>query len=199
MTVVLFYFFVSYGRWWFYFRWNSEWFHFSEFLIHKENSIGTVIWSKSFGDGADAILRSMTATDDGNYIMLGEINDTDDDFTIHYGSSGNADIAVIKIDSEGNKLWSKVLGGTGYQWAACVVPAFGGGCFVIGTTNSNDYDCSGNHGGNSGSNDAYLAKLDGNGNLIWHKDLGGIGIDGGKYGWPEPIKAGYYFLRNNKL
>ncbi len=82
-----------------------------KFLIHKENPVGVVVWSKSFGDGADAILRSMTATDDGNYVMIGETNYADTDFIVHYGGWTDADIAVMKLDSNGNKLWARVIGG----------------------------------------------------------------------------------------
>ncbi len=44
---------------------------------------------------------------------------------------------------------------------------------------------SGNHGSDSGTYDLYLARLDGGGNLLWHKDLGGSGTDAGKFGWPD--------------
>jgi hypothetical protein len=145
------------------------------FLIHKEDASGTLLWSKSYGDSAEAVLESMVATDDGGYIMFGQINYSNNDFPIHYGSFGNVNLALIKIDSNGNKVWSKVIGGSGGQTASSVVLAPNGGCYIVGSTNSNDHDCTGNHG----DSDAYLARLDSAGNILWHSDLGGSNNDGG--------------------
>jgi len=156
-----------------------------EYLLHKENAAGTVLWSKYYGDSASAILRSMIATDDGGYIMAGETNYTDVDFPIHYGSFTNADIAVLKVDSSGNIVWSKVIGGTGDERCWAVVNGPNNGCYIIGNTPSNDNDCTGNHGGSSGSIDMYVARLDNNGSILWHHDLGGTGDDGGDGGYPD--------------
>ena len=156
-----------------------------EFSIHKENAAGMVLWSKTYGDSAEAIMRCMTPTNDGGYIMFGETNYTNIDFPVHYGSWMNSDFAIIKVDSNGNKVWSRVIGGTGNQMAGAVIAGPDGGCYVVGTTTSDDYDCTGNRGDSSGSTDAYVARLDSNGNIIWHKDLGGSGYDEGNYGWPD--------------
>jgi Secretion system C-terminal sorting domain len=148
------------------------------FKIVKEDASGTITWSKTYGgQAASAILRSMTATEDGGYIMVGETNYTDSDFTTHHGGFMEADIAVIKVDSNGNKVWSRVIGGSGEDQASAIVLAPNGGCYVVGSTYSNDYDCTGNHG----SKDAYIFHLDSNGNIIWHKDLGGTRDDFGAY------------------
>jgi len=156
-----------------------------KFLVHKENATGTLLWTKSYGDSASAIVRGMIATEDAGYIMAGEINYTDTDFPTHYGSFMNADIGVLKFDSLGNKVWSKVIGGTGDERCRAVINGPNNGCYVIGNTPSNDYDCIGNHGGSSGSTDMYVARLDNNGNILWHHDLGGTGYDGGDGGYPD--------------
>lgn len=142
------------------------------FKILKEDSSGTYLWYKTYGgEAASAILRGMIATDDGGYIMMGVTNYTDTDFTVHYGSFMNDDIAIIKVDGSGNKVWSKVLGGSGEDQAISIISAPGDGCYIVGTTYSNDHDCIGNHGGD----DIFLARLDKNGNILWHKDIGGSG------------------------
>jgi hypothetical protein len=43
----------------------------------------------------------------------------------------------------------------------------------VGQTDSNDGDVSGNHG----LNNAWVVKLDGNGNIQWQKCIGGSGND----------------------
>lgn len=147
------------------------------FKITKQNVAGSTVWQKTYGgDSASAILRDMIATPDGGYIMLGETNYSDSDFTVHYGGWVYADLAVLKVDSNGNKVWSKVIGGTEDEIAHSVVIAPDGGCYIIATTYSTDFDCIDNHGGN----DIYLARLDKNGNFVWHKLIGGTGGENGR-------------------
>jgi len=123
----------------------------------------------------------MIATKDGGYIMVGEISYTDTDFTIHYGSWADPDIAVLKVDSNGNKVWSKVIGGSLGANGTTIISAPGNGCYIVGTTSSNDYDCTGNHGGD----DVYVVRLDSNGNIVWHDDIGGSGGDQGNYAFTD--------------
>jgi len=152
-------------------------------LIHKEDATGTILWSKSYGDSAEVLMESMMATNDGGYIMVGEFYYTNTDFPIHYGSSMDEDIAVIKVDSNGNKVWSKVIGGSSIDLPVSVMLGPGDGCYIAGTTLSNDYDCTGNHGGD----DVYLVRLDNNGNIVWHNDIGGSGGDQGNYAYPDGV------------
>jgi len=145
------------------------------FYICKQDVVGNIIWSHGYSKGNGPLLRDMIATNDGGYIMTGNLSYADTNFAIHYGSFMDNDIGVIKLDSSGNKVWSKVIGGTGDDLVSKIVYAPDGGCYIIGTTTSDDFDCTGNHG----NSDAYLARLDQYGNLLWHNDLGGSGYDAG--------------------
>ena len=146
------------------------------FEVNRKNSSGLILWQRSYGgQAASAILRDMIAIQDGGYLMFGETNYSDTDFTIHHGSWTNADFALIKVDSNGNKMWSKVIGGSGDERAISIVSAPDDGCYIMGTTFSTDYDCTGNHGGD----DIYLARIDKNGNLVWQQLIGGSGGDNG--------------------
>jgi hypothetical protein len=151
-----------------------------EFLIHKEDATGTILWSKTYGDSSEVIIKSMMATEDSGYILLGEVYYTNSDFPVHYSTYGT-NLAVLRINNDGNKVWSKVVGGTGEEAPGAIISAPGDGCYIVGTTTSNDYDCTGNHG----ASDGYVARMDKSGNLIWHNDLGGSGYDDGYCGWPD--------------
>lgn len=78
--------------------------------------------------------------------------------------------------------WQKCFGSTGtddgYSIAAAKDPVTGisTGYFLVGTTNGNNGNVSGNHGGN----DAWLVKTDLAGNLQWQLAIGGTGNDNGK-------------------
>jgi type IX secretion system substrate protein len=146
--------------------------------ICKQDALGNIVWSHGYSKGNDLSLISMITTGDGGYIMAGESSYVDTNVIVHYGSFMDADIFVMKVDSIGNKVWGKVVGGTGDESVGSVIMAPNNGCYIVGGTTSNDHDCTGNHGGY----DAYLAMLDSNGNILWHNDLGGGGDDIGNYG-----------------
>ncbi|MCF8450659.1 MAG: T9SS type A sorting domain-containing protein [Taibaiella sp.] len=142
-------------------------------LVTKQDAGGNTVWQRNYSKGKGSILRAMMATEDGGYIMTGGAYQTDTNVLSLYGGSMTADIWVLKVDSNGYKVWSKVIGGTGNESVAALVPAPGNGCYVVGGTGSYDYDCTGNPGGGT----AYLARLDHDGNMLWHRCLGGSSHD----------------------
>jgi hypothetical protein len=147
-------------------------------LIARHDAAGNVLWQHNYSKGGGAQLRSMIATEDGGYIMMGEAYYTDTNVLVHHGSWMDADLWVLRVDSNGNKVWSNVIGGTYEEAGIALVPAPGDGCYVLGATQSSDYDCSGYH---AGGQDAYLARLDKDGNILWHKCLGGSGYEASSY------------------
>ncbi|MEO5673996.1 MAG: T9SS type A sorting domain-containing protein, partial [Chitinophagales bacterium] len=76
-----------------------------------------------------------------------------------------------KIDSLGNLEWQKCLGGNDIDVAGSVRVAQDGGYIIAASTRSNNGDVSDTHGGA----DAWVIKLDINGNLQWQKCFGGSG------------------------
>jgi hypothetical protein len=72
------------------------------FLIHTD-SIGTVLWNKSYGTTGGEEGYSIEATSDSGYVIL--------------GCSGNSiipigNILLLKTDKQGNLLWNKTFGST---------------------------------------------------------------------------------------
>ncbi len=144
------------------------------FYICKQNAVGNIVWSREYSKGSSLGLRCMIATDDGGYIMGGGSYYVDSNVLTHFGSWTYSDIFVIKVDSNGNKAWTRVLGGTDDDVVYQVSQGPHHGYYVIGQTYSNDIDCIGNHG----IVDGFVARLDSVGNLLWHKDFGGSVGDG---------------------
>ena len=145
------------------------------FYICKQDVTGSIVWSHAYSKGSSLGLTGMIAADDGGFMMIGGSFYTDTNVAVHYGDWMDEDIFVMKVDSNGNKLWARVIGGTKADGAYAIVPAPGEGCYVIGGTVSDDTDCTGNHG----LADVYLARLDKSGNILWHKDMGGTDNDNG--------------------
>jgi len=70
-------------------------------------------------------------------------------------------------------IWQKCYGGTNGEYANDIIPAVGGGFIIVGYTDSNNGDVSGNHG----EDDFLVIKTDDSGNIIWQKCFGGTAND----------------------
>jgi hypothetical protein len=127
--------------------------------VIKIDKNGNKIWNKSFGgtdyDGAKAIIKA----DDG-YIIVGS--------TYSFGA-GRVDAWVIKIDKNGNKIWDKTFGGSGWDDADAIIKV-NNGYIIVGYTDSFG----------AGYRDAWIIKIDKNGNKIWDKTFGGSSYDEAK-------------------
>jgi len=137
-----------------------------DYWIIKLDGTGNLSWQKSFGGSFEEQANSIQETSDGGFIIAGFSTSNDGDVS---GNNGNADFWIVKIDSSGNILWQKSLGGAGGEIAYSIQQTSDGGYIAAGYSYSNDGDVSGNHGGA----DYWIVKLDGMGNLTWQKTLGG--------------------------
>ena len=132
-------------------------------------------WAKIYGygrpAGGDEIAYSIQQTSDGGYIVAG--------YTKSFGA-GSADAWVLKLDASGNVAWQKTYGGTNYDYAYSIQQTSDGGYIVAGWT------CS--FGG--GDCDAWVLKLDANGNVQWQKTYGGSDDDEA-YSIQQTLDGGY--------
>ncbi|MEO5645732.1 MAG: T9SS type A sorting domain-containing protein [Bacteroidia bacterium] len=80
--------------------------------------------------------------------------------------TGGTDAMLTKTDSLGILQWSKIYGGTGNELAIYVKSVPGGGYVFSGETFSDDP-----------AGDAFIARTDANGNLLWWKNYGTAGYD----------------------
>jgi hypothetical protein len=127
--------------------------------IIKLDGNGNKVWEKTYGGSNNDGAYSIQQTNDGGYIVAGWSNS----FGVGY-----ADVYVIKLDGNGNKVWEKTYGGSDYDGAYSIEQTKDGGYIVAGLTNSFG----------AGDWDVYIIKLDGNGNKVWEKTYGGSNNDG---------------------
>ncbi len=113
--------------------------------IANLSSSGRLRWHRNFGgsndDGADSIIQ----TSDGGYVVAG--------YTKSKGA-GDSDAWIIKLNSNGNKVWDKTFGGSDRDGANSIIQTSDGGYVVAGYTKSKG----------AGDSDVWLIKLDANGN-----------------------------------
>jgi len=115
--------------------------------ILKLDSNENLVWGKTFGGGLDDKAYSIQQTTDGGYIVAG--------YTWSFGT-GSDDAYVLKLNSDGSLAWQKTFGGNRDDKAYSVELTTDGGYIVAGYTWSF---------GTGGDYDAYILKLDSNGEL----------------------------------
>jgi len=125
----------------------------------KADSEGNEQWNRTFGGINHDWAMSVQQTSDGGYILAGD--------TVPYGT-GNGDFWLVKTDSNGNKEWDKIFGGTAPDDVSSVQQTSDGGYILAGDTMS--------YG--TGPSDLWLVKTDSNGNKEWDKTFGGVNEDG---------------------
>lgn len=142
------------------------------FLFLLFNSIlraqPTIQWQKCLGGSHYDRANSIQQTIDGGYIIAGYTDSSDGDVSTNMGLF---DIWIVKLDGLGIIQWEKTFGGSAYDWAGEVKQTNDGGYLIVGYTESNDGDVTGNLGGMDG----WILKLNYAGELEWQKTLGGSG------------------------
>ncbi len=139
--------------------------------IIKIDSTGSIEWQKTIGGNQKEQLTSMIATEDGNYVF-GAISDSNISGNKTQNSKGLQDFWLIKIDSNGNMLWDKTIGGQGQEGFFNVYEDNNQNLYIGGTSNSN---ISGDKTENSkGNYDYWIVKTDSSGDILWDKTIGGL-------------------------
>lgn len=149
-----------------------------DLLVFKTDSAGNKIWRKNFGGLNNEEGGYIQQTSDGGYILLGYSNT----FT-----NGGYDFIVYRLDSSGNKIWSKNYGGSADDKGISIQQTTDGGYIMIGTTESYT----------NGGKDILVYKLDASGNVTWKNNYGGTLDDEGYF--IEQTSDGGYILVGNSL
>ncbi|HSN86492.1 MAG TPA: SBBP repeat-containing protein [Thermoanaerobaculia bacterium] len=99
----------------------------------------------------------------------------------NYEGSGRGDVRVVKLDPSGHPLYSVRLGGSSGERPSGIALDAAGNAYVTGQTESADFPVLGGvQGSLSGARDAFVAKIDPSGVLVYSTYLGGAGYDSGR-------------------
>ncbi|MEP7372647.1 MAG: T9SS type A sorting domain-containing protein [Chitinophagaceae bacterium] len=116
--------------------------------------------------------KPLLVTSDSGYMVGGVVQSNDGDVN---GNHGGADLWLVRLDRYGSTIWKKAYGGSGTDLIGNIQETADHGFIIAGSSSSNNGDVSGNHGGL----DAWVLRIDGSGNILWQKSLGGTGTDKG--------------------
>ncbi|RSK41747.1 hypothetical protein [Mangrovimonas spongiae] len=141
-----------------------------DFWIVKTSSTGDIVWEKNFGGTEIDEARAITQSNDGNYLIVGDTRSDNEDVSTNYGL---ADLWLIKITPEGDLLWQKSFGGSGFDVGRSISKTQNNNFVISGSSRSID----GNLTNNNGQNDAWVFEVNNKGNLLWQKTVGGSQID----------------------
>jgi hypothetical protein len=166
-----------------------------DFLLLETDSIGNIVWNKSYGSDAWEVLTNGIIASDSGYIMVGwrknKNNITDQ-------------IHIIKTDKDGNQEWFKKIYGKGnegrivetnnseilmtysnFRYENCLTKLSNQGDSIWTRKYNPDFFCSSIiqtndfHymliGHTAYDNLTYIRKIDENGTVIWEKTIGNWG------------------------
>ncbi len=120
---------------------------YSDIWILKIDAQGQIVWQKTYGGSAFDSAVSGCMTKKGDYVISGNSRSRDKDLDENKGQN---DIWVFKIDTNGEIIWNKIIGGKGFDIANDVVELNDYSLIVVGESNSKDQDISNNKGYSDG-------------------------------------------------
>ncbi|MBU1937256.1 T9SS type A sorting domain-containing protein, partial [bacterium] len=127
---------------------------FKDVWLFKIDENGDSLWSRTFGGNSDEQCFSVQETSDGGYILAG--------FTSSFGA-GSTDFWLVKVNANGDSLWSRTYGGSGYEECRSIQQTLDGGYILAGYTMSFG----------AGERDFWLVKTDSSGDSLWSRTFGG--------------------------
>ena len=131
----------------------------SSFYLIKTDALGNHLWSSVQGGSQNDWAYTVQLTHDSGFFVAGYSNSFDPNTTHYYNAY------YLKTDKNGQLLWQKSVLANGYTfiYGSCALPDSG---FILcgQTYASNTY----------GGSDAYLIRVNKNGDTLWTHNYGGI-------------------------
>ncbi|RLA18403.1 MAG: hypothetical protein DRQ62_13620 [Gammaproteobacteria bacterium] len=160
----------------------------SDIFVLKLDNNGDFIWAKQMGGTIDDMGLALAVDNNGNVYTTGFFLNTVD-FDPGAGIAnlssvgGSRDMFIQKLDTSGNFIWVKQMGGSGDDGGLSIATDADGNIYSTGNFESTvDFDPGAGITNltSAGNQDGFIQKLDNSGNLIWVRQIGGISWDWGR-------------------
>lgn len=149
--------------------------------IVKFDDNGGFVWAGSVGGTSEDQGNSITTDPSGNVYITGFYEGTADfdpgSASFFMNSAGLMDVFVLKLNTNGSFEWSKSMGGTSGDEGLSITSDQSGNVYITGYFEGTaDFDP-----GTTilnlisiGSSDIFIQKFNGDGSLMWIKNIGGM-------------------------
>ncbi|MBL0103148.1 MAG: hypothetical protein IPP51_04965 [Bacteroidetes bacterium] len=148
----------------------------SDVFVSKYDSVGNILWTKTFGGDSTDIAACVTIDEADNIIVVGKFNGP----TMVVGSivltkpptQGAFDAFIFKLDPNGNVLWAKSFGGSAPDEGRTVTTDENNNIYMGGIFWSANVNFGANTFSSVGDDDIYITKYSSTGTAIWTKVFG---------------------------
>lgn len=154
-----------------------------DIFLAKYDSSGNALWATNVGGSEhDGVIdeSSLAIDANGNLYIAGVFSSPSLVFgtqTLTRAGSNGYDIMLLKYDSNGNPVFAKGFGGSGYDHSVGVMTDNSGNIFLSGYFASNSITFGAYTLSATMQSDVFLAKLGTTGNVLWVKSGGSQGVD----------------------
>jgi hypothetical protein len=128
-------------------------------LVRLDENLN-ILWNQTYGTNQTEWYPDLLVLPDDGYILAGQTY-------VNRSGDTDADVLLIRTDENGNQQWNQTLGGLESDHPATILQCDDGGFAIAGSTYS--------YG--AGMTDAWLLRIDSNGNPLWNHTYGGSGWD----------------------
>ena len=141
-----------------------------KFVVGPPQASASLAWAKLLGSNALDVATAVTANTGGNAIAAGvtcgSLPGSPD------GAQTQCSPFVTSYDASGTQLWVRQLASTSGADANGVATDAQGNIYLVGSTDGTIGGASESNAGSNGTRDAFLAKLDSQGNPLWVHQFG---------------------------
>ncbi len=127
---------------------------FFDIYLVKINYFGDTLWTHTYGGSGEERASSIISTSDECLLVGG--------YTTHV-FLGDSDFWLIKMNSQGDTLWTRSYGGTKDEYAISIIPTSDEGFLAAGYTQTLGFS----------NLDFWLVKTDSQGDTLWTSTYGG--------------------------
>lgn len=124
--------------------------------LEKISKTGSKVWSRNVSLLGESLAGNLSTDGHDNVYLTGSV-------FVRKGQNSDSDLFVSKYTAAGTRSWTYAPRRTGTNEDALAVEAQGNDVYVTGTTDGKV------NGVNRGNDDAFLLKLNGNGNRVWSR------------------------------
>jgi hypothetical protein len=96
--------------------------------VVKTDSLGDTVWTRTYGRDLDDCAWSLELCDGGGYVVLGYTD---------YSNGTVGDMWLLRLDANGDTLWTRRFGGSGCEIGYWISTAHDGGYVLTGWTSTN--------------------------------------------------------------